>query len=802
MSKHYEKNILNHIAHKRYQPQTISQLARDLGIDPDQRDGFGKTVKQLLDAGQVVLSRSDTVALPPPGKEMTGLFRLHERGFGFIVPDEPSAHGDLFIPPGNNLDALSGDRVRARVQHKQRRAGGNAGKSPYIGQIVEIIQRSDKQYVGTLTKQGRLFIVQTDGRSLHQPVVIRDPQAKNAKVGDKVAIELVDYPDHPKELPEGVITEVLGEAGQPQVETLAVIRAFGLPEQFPPQVLAEARKAAASLDDQDVDDREDLTGPDSPLICTIDPPDAKDYDDAISIGQLENQSDNATWELGVHIADVAYFVQPGSALDKEAYIRGNSTYLPRKVLPMLPEVLSNGVCSLQEMVKRFAKSCFLRYDAQGNVVGQRFARTVIQSAKRLTYLEAQALIDDDLRAARKNAAAGSEPKYPKKLIATLKQLDQLARIIRQRRLQAGMIVLDLPQVELIFDESGRVIDAQPEDNAFTHTIIEMFMVEANEAAARLFDSLDVPMIRRVHPDPDIHQLGELRAFSRVAGFNIPARPKRKELQTLLDSVRDKPSHQAVHLAVLKTLSKAEYAPIPIGHFALASEHYTHFTSPIRRYPDFIIHRGIDAVLDQQAAVKSTGGKRKKKIGQNVQQDPRVPDEEQMVEIARHCSATERQSESAERELRTYLVLELLSQHLGEDFDGTVTGITGSGIYVQLDRFLIDGFIALGELAIPGSGQDRWKLNTQTGALVAQRSGNIINIGSRFVVRIANVNLPGRQMELVIVDTIRHNRSAKPAKRKQPAGARKALQLSMKIKSKKKSSDSRRGKKTKGRRKGR
>ena len=510
------------------------------------------------------------------------------------------------------------------------------------------------------------------------------------------------------------------------------------------------------------DDREDLR---EVLILTIDPPDAKDFDDAISLRKIDDPGD-AAWELGVHIADVAHFVEPGSALDQEAYNRGNSTYLPRKVIPMLPEVLSNGVCSLQEAVDRFAKSCFITYDAQGHVLTQRFAKTLIRSAKRLTYLEAQALIDDDIREALKHTRAAGDIKYPRPVIQLLKCMDELAKVIRARRLRDGMIVLGLPEVDLIFDDAGHVTDARTEDNAFTHTVIEMCMVEANEAAARLFYAMGVPMIRRAHPDPDAHGLKDLRSFARVAGFNIPARPSRQELQWLLEKVRDSPAQHAVHMAVLKTLSKAEYMPDLIGHFALASEHYTHFTSPIRRYPDFIVHRALNAVIeiaagDEQFA-KGFGPKSKseqlKKLGKKAAHDKRIPNEDELRVLGRHCSDTERNSEAAERDLRKYLVLQLLDTKLGEDFAATVTGVTGQGAFLQIDLYLTDGFVKLNDL--PGDKADRWQFNPNTAALVAQRSGRTIAIGDRFTVRIANIDLSRRQMELVVLDDRNPKRDGK------------------------------------------
>ena len=788
MSERLVSRILDHLSDRRYEPRTLPQLMDELGVAPNQRDAFRAAADQLQDAGKIVVSPANTIGFPPVGDEMVGTYRSHERGFGFIVPDALTEHGDLFVPPGQSADAMNGDRVRAKVIRAKGGSRGR-GKSPYTGRIAEVLERANRPLVGTLIQRGKTFLVQPDGRKLGSPIVVRDAQSTTAKLGDKVVVDIIDYPDaNRNELAEGVITEVLGESGLPDVETQSVIRAYGLGGKFDQAVMDQARAAARKMEgteDQIPEDREDLRGT---LILTIDPPDAKDFDDAISIRKLDagHPTQGApAWELAVHIADVAHFVEPGSALDEEAYARGNSTYLPRKVIPMLPEVLSNGVCSLQQGVDRYAKSVFITYDAQGHALTQRFAKTVIRSAKRLTYLEAQALIDDDIREAKKHARSAESPiKYPRPVIQALKLMDELARTIRTRRMGDGMITLGLPEVELVFGETGHVVDAVAEDDAFTHTVIEMFMVEANEAAARLFHAVGVPMIRRTHPDPDSHGLKDLRMFARVAGHNIPANPSRQEMQGLLEKVRDTPAQHAVHMAVLKTLSKAEYAPALIGHFALASEHYTHFTSPIRRYPDFIVHRALNAVIE--AANGDTqlplAGEAKrpalKKLGKQAAKDPRVPIEDDLKRLGRHCSDTERNSESAERELRKYLVLQLLEGMLGDDFAATVTGVTGQGAFLQIDRYLVDGFVKLD--ALPGGKTDRWKLNPNTGALVAQRSGKTISIGDRFTVRIADIDLPRRQMELVILDASSRKPqkprkgakgSTKPTQKKRPGDAK-------------------------------
>ncbi len=762
----FQNRIIRHLASDRYQPSDIQEIASALDIQPDDLDQFTAELQHLISEGRALSGKASLVTLPPPGKELEGSFRLNRRGFGFILPDNPVAHGDLFVPAPFTATAMTGDRVKAKVVHEPRRASKGrgatkdkvptGGKSPYIGKIIQILQRADKCYTGNLHKQGSQYLVTADGSVLTNPVIIKDPHAKNAKPGDKVVFELIEYPDE-KTLAQGVILEVLGEQGTPSVETQAVMRAYNLDDKFPKEVTDQAREVSRSFNDKEVPaDRLDLT---NELIITIDPPDAKDFDDAINVTPLtpeqakEKGFPDAVWELGVHIADVSNFVVQDTELDKEAYRRGNSAYLPRKVVPMLPEILSNGVCSLQEAVNRYTRSAFIYYDNKAKVLGERFAKAVINSKKRLTYVEAEFLIAGDANAAKEHAR--TEPNYSKKLINTLKDFDTLAKIIHKRRSKNGMIELNLPEVELVYDEDGRVTDAVPEDNAYTHKIIEMFMVEANEASARLFNDLNIPMIRRVHPDPPARDMNDLQRFAKVAGFEVTLRPTRQELQKLLVAVRGKPQQHAVNLAMLQTLSKAEYAPANIGHYALASKHYSHFTSPIRRYPDLVLHRAIDAYLDNHKDSNKNklpgkpGTTQVKQLAKRIAKDPRCATEETLAEIGTHCSTTERNAESAERELRNYLVLDLLTNFIGDQFNGTVTGVTNNGIFVQLDRFLIDGMIKKQDL--PGDPRERWSLNRQTGALTASNSGKTISIGQRFVVQISNCNPVIRQLDLIIVD---------------------------------------------------
>jgi ribonuclease R len=750
VASRYIDRIVQHLSHQGYQPAKVEDVASDMHVDPGDRASFDEAVAVLEEQKRIVVAKDGRLRLPPIGDHVTGVLRLNRRGFGFIIPDEVSREGDLFIPPDGISDAISGDRVRAEVFFRETRRGSSRDRKTY-GRIVEVLERGHTRFTGVLVKDGRTWMVQPDGNRLHDAVVIRDAEARSPRAGLKVVFELLHHPEGDY-LAEGVITEVLGDAGRPDVETAAVITAHGLATAFPEAVLDEARAAALAFDGESSGpwpDREDLT---ETYVFTIDPPDARDFDDAISI-----DFDEATghWTLGVHIADVSHFVPEGAPLDIEARERGNSTYLPRHVIPMLPETLSNGVCSLQEGVPRFVKSAIMELDGKGKPIGHRLASSIIKSNKRLTYLEAQALIDGDRAEAARNARA--EPKYDETLIRKLKQADTLARIIQKRRRKDGMIVLDLPETELIFDDEGHVIDAVPEDDAYTHKLIEMFMVEANEAVARTFSDLMVPLLRRIHPAPVHGDVEELAVYARIAQHRLPENPTRLDICGLLESTRGTPVARAVHFGILRTLTKAEYSPNLVGHYALASEHYAHFTSPIRRYPDLTVHRVIQAFLDATDNGRNLpGGRKRDALGRRLRDDGRVIGEADLLTLGRHCSATERESEAAERELREFLVMQFLqANHIGDEIGGVVTGVTPRGVFVSLERFLVEGMIEQGELPGPAGGSSggtgRWLLSETTGRLVAKKSGQSIGIGDVVKVRILDVDAAGRHMELAVTE---------------------------------------------------
>jgi ribonuclease R len=697
--------------------------------------------------GRVVLGGGGAVILPTQKQSsgaIVGIYRHNRKGFGFVEPRDPGSHEDLYIPQGENGGAINGDVVSAKITNSRR---GDEGKTLYEGKVIEILERTQKKFVGTLVKQHGQWLVLPDGKSFSQPILAPDAASRHVKVGTKVVIEMTTYPGEDGQAAAGVITEILGKAGEKDVDLRSVIVQFNLPADFPAEVKNQAREAIDRFNHaKSWPGRMDLS---DEVICTIDPDDAKDYDDAISLKQL----DNGDWELGVHIADVSYFVQSGTPLDLEAEARGNSCYFPGHVIPMLPEILSNGVCSLQEGVPRLCKSAFITFDEDARPIRTRFANTVIKSAKRLRYREAQAIIDKAQTIPHPEGPRRLAD-YPPDVVELLDQMNVLAKRIQRRRLEQGQIVLELPEVELVLDENGKVVGTEKEDTSFTHTLIEMFMVEANEAVARLFDSMNLPFMRRIHPEPEMDSSERLRHFVQVAGYKLPKDLNRKAIQYLLASVRGKPESFAINLAVLKSLARAEYSPEPIGHYALASEYYCHFTSPIRRYADLMVHR----LLDSYFAAQGDGGGGGRKARKRGQMENVIPFE-QLQEIGRHISFTERRADDAERELRQVKILELLKDRVGEQFVGVVTGITNFGIFVQISEYLIDGLIRYEDLM-----DDWWDVDERSGLVRGQRTGTKIGIGDVVRVTVVNVDVPRRELNLAVAELM--GRAGRPAQPQQ------------------------------------
>jgi ribonuclease R len=718
MPEIFKERIIKLLKHADYEPQKLAQLAKAIGVSSEDYPQFKAAFDQLRQAGRVVIGTGNLIRLPSISGQVIGKFRANPKGFGFVMPLEPNSHGDLFIPPDATSEAMTGDIVIAKVKRKGKRGG----QMRFTGEVIQVLQRAQNRFVGTLLKHPEGWLVQPDGSAFFEPISVDDVTAKAAKQKDKVIVEILHWPTE-KYLARGVIIEVLGRQGQYETEIKSVIAQYHIPSEFDADCLEQARVAAAEFNPEQTDEREDIT---EKVIITIDPADAKDFDDAIS---LEKDS-NGNWMLGVHIADVSNFVTQDSLLDKAAQTRGNSVYLPGRTIPMLLEVLSNGICSLQPGQRRFVKSVYLTYDQQGNVLSRRFANSVMCSTQRLTYEQADRTLKGHTKGVKKE------------VIELLKDMETLAGVIEERRTKNGMIHLALPETELVMDKSGRVVDAHPADDSFPHTIIEMFMVEANEAVASLLDRLNVPFVRRIHPEPDALSLKNMAVLVRALGFALPRNPDRKAIQDLLAAVEGADCALAVNLIVLRSLEKAQYAPQHIGHFALASTHYCHFTSPIRRYADLLVHRVLQCYLQNRIDTA-------KQIAAGLN----------LVEIGKHITFTEQRAEDAERELKMVLILQMLSKKIGDELDCVVTGLTNFGVFVQSRKLGIEGLIQMADL-----GPDRWKYDVKSQCIAGQNTGLSIRLGQAMQVRIISVNIPARQLNVAPVEPLISKKSRRGSKR--------------------------------------
>jgi len=682
-------------------------------------------------------ARGGVAATRRPGRTVEGRFSLSQRGFGFVMPADttgPTRGEDIFIPPDATAGAVTGDTVVADVAgHTQR---------GYAGRVVEIVKRGQTRFVGTYYLGDAGPVVRPDGTILFQDLPVPDASSAGAKPKDKVVFEVLKYSVR-GEPGQAVIVEVLGPRGAPGVDTLAVIRQFALPDEFPEAVQQEASGAAERMNDEALTGRRDFT---AETVITIDPIDARDFDDAISLSENADE----TFALGVHIADVSYFVPPGSALDAEAELRGTSVYLPQTVIPMLPEVLSNGVCSLQEGRTRLTKTAAIHFSAEGEPLKVELANSFIKSAKRLHYVQAS------------EALEGKTGGLPEEVVTLLLRMERLAKKLLARRRAQGYLELELPDVDLEFSDEGRVIAAHPEETSFSHRIIEMFMVEANEAVARELDAAGMTIIRRIHPEPDDDAAEDLDHYSRSVGQTITNPRDRFELQRLLNAVRGTPESYGVHLAVLRSLKRAEYSTKREGHFALGSEAYCHFTSPIRRYPDLTVHRAFNEFVT--AGAKRRRGGRHKGEGDEAE-DPAA---QKLEALALHCSLTERRADAAEQELKKIKLLEYLQTRLGDTFVGIITGVQQYGLFVESPELLIDGLVHTTSLH-----DDTYRFDKRRWALVGSRTGRVLRVGTQIEVRIAGVNIPRRELDLEPVEKPRAAATGKPGTKQLKAAERKA-----------------------------
>jgi ribonuclease R len=690
-----------HLLQKDSTPRKLVHLEQELGVRGELKPAFREVIDSLCAEGRLIVGPGNVVSLPSLSGEVTGIFRANTRGYGFLTAEQSTDDGDVFIPAKSTGSAMTGDRVVARIT----RRGSKDDEDRLTGEIVRVLDRAHTSVVGTLRQEQTGWLVQPDGGDFTRPIEIEGIDARKVRHGDKVAVEIRFYPTRSQPA-RGVIAEVLGRPGRFDTETAAVIQRHHLCDAFDSSSLVEASNAKMAFDPRSTRDREDLT---DELIVTIDPPDAKDFDDAVSLARDEQ----GNWVLGVHIADVSYFVPEGSALDRAARRRGNSVYLPGRTLPMLPEMLSNGICSLQPGQPRYTKSIFLTYDKDGQVQSTDFANTMIQSAARLTYQEVDRVLQGDTCGLSDD------------IVDLLRDMETLARLIENRRRRSGTLQLKMEESELVRDESGQVVGVEPEDTSYPHTIIEMFMVEANVAVATLLDRYCIPFLRRIHPEPDAGALRQLSQTLRLLGVTLSRQPQRSDLQALLEQVQGTRIALPVNILVLRSLEIATYAPVSVGHYALAASKYCHFTSPIRRYADLLVHRALQAYM--------TGNL------ERARRQYAFPD---LEEIGRHITGTEQAAEEAEQELKTILILHLLQKRIGQELDGIVVSLTAFGASVHLPQYGAEGLIPREAL-----GPDHWQFDEQSQCLVGRYSGAILRLAQTLRVRILDVHPAAGQLDL-------------------------------------------------------
>ncbi len=711
-----QSDILVHLRSPEYRPVKHMQLAREMGITKKKMSAFRAALQSLVEDGQVHEGRSGRVRIKVAPGLVAGIIKRTSSGYGFLIPDKPLPElggQDVYISSSEIGDAHTGDSVLVQLT-KKRRSGGQR-----CGRIEQVVERARNEFVGTYFEREGQSFVSVDGKTFEDPISVGDPGAKGAQSKDKVVIEMLRFPSR-FQSGEAVLTKVLGPRGAPGVDTLSVIHEFGLPDEFPENVLEEARIQAENFDEENLDGRRDLR---KETIVTIDPADARDFDDAISL----TQSEDGHWHLGVHIADVAHFVPEGSLLDIEAQKRGTSVYLPRRVLPMIPEVISNGLASLQQGKMRYSKTAFIEFSPEGIPLHTELANTAIKVTKRFAYEQVMPIIE---------APEAHKGKVSAKVLALLQRMHKLAMILRKRRFEHGSLQMGLPEVRIDFNKKGEVVGASERHHDESHEIIEEFMLAANCAVAVALKKKVLPFLRRVHGEPDERKLKAFSEFVQALGFDLQKYQSRKELQALLDEAKDAPEAHAVNYGFLRSLKQAEYSPVEAGHYALAFDDYCHFTSPIRRYPDLLIHRIVNKLCRSNRR-------------------PKVMSEADLLKMGKHCSLTERRAERAERELTKLKLLTYVKERVGDEIDAVITGVESFGFFCQGIDIPAEGLVHISSL-----GDDRYQYDQASYSLNGFKAGNQFRLGDRIRVQIARVDIGRRSLDYKLIKAAKRTGESK------------------------------------------
>ena len=707
------EEILSAIRLKVDHPATVRELMQRLRLPKEKRVSLRRRLEILVESGALIKVRGSRYGLPDRMRLVTGRLQVNPRGFGFVTPDQPIGGivGDLYIAGANLNEAMHGDRVVARVEDHRRSDRAE-------GRIVRVLDRAAERLVGRydLDESGMAYVVPFDRRLL-MDIHVRKGDEASASPGDMVTIELTRYPS-PTRGPVGRVTEVLGDIDTPGVDTQLIIRKYCLPDEHGSAAVEEAKRAGRNVRPRDVKGRTDFR--DWPTV-TIDGDTARDFDDAVTLKRLPN----GNYWLGVHIADVAHYVPEGGPLDKAALDRATSVYFPDRAVHMFPEALATGLCSLRPKVDRLVQSCLMEIDSQGTVHRYEMHDGIIHSNARMTYSDVNAILSNKDELMRN--------RY-RELVPLFELMSDLFDALHGRRYRRGSIDFDLPSAEFLMDDEGRVEAVVAAERNLAHRLVEEFMLVANETVAQHLDQQNSPALFRVHEPPEPSKVSEFEEFTASLGFSLgvsPDRVKPRHFQRLLGRLHGKAEERPVAFLMLRAMQQARYEPENLGHFGLAATSYTHFTSPIRRYPDLVVHRALR---------QSRGLKGKRERGRR-----RL---EELPELARHTSERERRAEEAEREIVQWKKVRFMTDKVGDEFSGCVIGVTAFGLFVELVEPFVEGLVHISSMA-----DDYYRYIQSQHALRGEHTKKVYELGDLVKVQLVRVDREHRQLELALVEIL-------------------------------------------------
>lgn len=707
-----EQILLDFMRETAYKPMTYQELEQHFAIeDAHEFREFLKLLNELEQSGKIILTSTQRYGVPERMSLLRGRLQAHAKGFAFLIPDDRE-HPDVYIHANDLKSAMNGDIVLIKISSKHN----DGGKME--GEVVRILTRAVTQVVGVFQNHEAYGFVLPDDKRINRDIFIPKHAINGAVDGVKVVVKLVSYPEG-RAAAEGEVVEILGHKDDPGIDILSIIRKHQLPEGFPEEVLAEADAAPDSITEDEIvqQGRRDLRGLN---IVTIDGEDAKDLDDAVNVERLPN----GNYRLGVHIADVSYYVRERSELDKEAYDRGCSVYLVDRVIPMLPHRLSNGICSLNPQVDRLTMSCEMEFNEQMKVVKHDIFTSVIRTKERMTYNNVRKiLVDEDPELIERYSD----------LVDDFRLMRELALKLRNRRMRRGAVDFDFVESKVIVDENGKAVDIVKRERSIAEQIIEEFMLAANETVAEHFHWLKVPFIYRIHEDPDQEKLQNFMAFAANFGHQVKGRGNSihpRALQNLLEDIQGTKEQTVLSTMMLRSMKQAKYDAESTGHFGLAAEYYSHFTSPIRRYPDLVIHRVIREVLE-------SGGALNEKRHEHLTG--------RMADIAQQSSERERVAVDAERDTEALKKAEFMLDKVGEEFEGIISSVTSFGMFIELEN-TVEGLIRLSAMT-----DDYYHFDEGHMALIGERTSKVYRIGDDVKVRVAKVNMDDHTIDFEMVD---------------------------------------------------